>query len=176
MGQETLTLIIRTIGEFYALIVLLRFLLQISNAEFYNPKSQAVARLTQVPVAPLQKSLPRVAGRDFSALVLALLVKLVTSGLLFVVSGRTPDPLALGVSLLSMTLDIYFYAVIASVIISWVAPNSYHPAPQLITQLTEPVFRLARKVVPPLGGLDLSPILIFLVIQVVQLQLSRLLM
>jgi len=180
MGHETLTLIIRTVGEFYALIVLLRFLLQISHADFYNPISQAVARLTQVPVAPLQKALPRIAGLDISALVLALLVKVITFGLLFVVSGRTPDPLALGlvslISLLSMTLDIYFYAVIASVIISWVAPNSYHPAPQLISQLTEPVFKLARRVVPPIGGLDLSPILIFLIIQVVQLQLSRVLM
>jgi YggT family protein len=54
-----------------------------------------------------------------------------------------------------------------------VAPNSYHPAPQLINQLCEPVFKLARRVVPPIGGLDLSPILIFLVIQVIQLQLHR---
>ncbi|HEY5717313.1 MAG TPA: YggT family protein [Motiliproteus sp.] len=180
MGQETLTLIIRTLGEFYALIVLLRFLLQMAHADFYNPISQAVVRLTQVPLTPIQKVIPRIAGRDVSALLLALIVKLITFGLLLVVSGRMPDPLALAavglISLLSMTLDIYFYAIIASVIISWVAPNSYHPAPQLIGQLTEPVFKLARKVVPPLGGLDLSPILIFLVIQVIQLQLSRVLM
>lgn len=179
MGQETLTLVIRTLGEFFALVVLLRFLLQMAQADYYNPISQAVARLTQVPVAPLQKLIPRIAGRDVSALVLAVLVKLLTFGLLLMLAGRAFEPASLVVitlvSTLSMILDIYFYAVIASVIISWVAPNSYHPAPQLIQQLTEPVFRLARKVVPPLGGLDLSPILIFLVIQVVQLQLSRLL-
>lgn len=52
------------------------------------------------------------------------------------------------------------------------APNSYHPAPQLILQLTEPLFALARKVIPPIGGLDLSPILIFLVIQIVRAQLA----
>lgn len=178
MGAETLTLIIRTVGECFALIVVLRFLLQLAHADFYNPISQAVAKFTQIPLAPFQKVIPKVAGRDFSALALAFVVKLAVLVLLFVVNGRGIEPitvlsLAL-VGLLSMILDVYFYAVIASVIVSWIAPNSYHPAPQLINQLTEPLFKVARKVIPPIGGLDLSPILIFLVIQVVQLQLPRL--
>ena len=59
---------------------------------------------------------------------------------------------------------------------SWVAPNSYHPGPQLILQITEPLFATARRVIPPLGGLDLSPILIFIVIQILQSQISRLVM
>lgn len=179
MGAETLTLIIRTLGECFALIVVLRFLLQLAHADFYNPISQAVAKFTQAPLAPFQKVVPKIAGHDMSALVLAFVVKLVVLLLLLVVNSRGIEPvsvLALTlVGLLSMILDVYFYAVIASVIISWLAPNSYHPAPQLISQLTEPLFKLARKVVPPIGGLDLSPILIFLVIQVVQLQLQRLL-
>ncbi|MEH6648763.1 MAG: YggT family protein [Motiliproteus sp.] len=178
MGAETLTLIIRTLGECFALIVVLRFLLQLAHADFYNPISQAVAKFTQIPLAPFQKVIPKIAGRDCSALALAFVVKLAVLVMLFVVNDRGVDPitvltLAL-VGLLSMILDVYFYAVIASVIVSWVAPNSYHPAPQLINQLTEPLFKLARKVVPPIGGLDLSPILIFLVIQVVQMQLPRL--
>ncbi|MEH6627587.1 MAG: YggT family protein [Motiliproteus sp.] len=179
MVDGSLGLIIRTLGEFYAFIVLLRFLLQLSHADFYNPISQAVAKMTNVPVAPLRRMIPAVAGKDFSALVLAILIKLGTFSLLFVVAGQFPNPLSLLVitlvSTLSTVLDIYFYAVIASVIISWIAPNSFHPAPQLITQLTEPVFALARKIIPPIGGLDLSPILIFLVIQVIQLQLSGIL-
>ncbi len=104
---------------------------------------------------------------------------LATLVLLQLVNGRSVDLLTVAlvtlVRSLSMILDIYFYAVIASVIISWVAPNSPHPAPQLISQLTEPLFKLARRVVPAMGGLDLSPILIFLAIQVAQLQLQRLL-
>ena len=178
MGAETLSLIIRTLGECFAFIVVLRFLLQMAHADYYNPISQAVAKFTQVPLAPFQKVIPRVAGRDCSALVLAYLVKLATLVLLLLVNDRgiqlVGTLLITLISLLSMILDVYFYAVIASVIISWIAPNSYHPAVQLITQLTEPVFALARKAVPPIGGLDLSPILIFLVIQVIQLQLQRL--
>ncbi|MEH6471487.1 MAG: YggT family protein [Halopseudomonas sp.] len=177
MGAETLSLIIRTLGECFALIVVLRFLLQLAHADFYNPISQAVAKFTQLPLAPFQKLIPKLAGHDFSALVLAFLVKLATLVILLLINSRGVEPvgvlLVTFISLLSMILDVYFYAVIASVIISWIAPNSYHPAPQLISQLTEPLFKLARRVVPPIGGLDLSPILIFLVIQVVQLQLQR---
>ncbi|MFT5720889.1 MAG: YggT family protein [Motiliproteus sp.] len=179
MGAETLSLIIRTLGDVFALLVVLRFLLQLAHADFYNPISQAIARFTKVPLAPFQQVMPKIAGHDFSALVLAFVVKLATLLLLLLVNSRGIDVLAVTltslVSLLSTILDIYFYAVIASVVISWVAPNSYHPAPQLISQLTEPLFKLARRVVPAIGGLDLSPILIFLAIQVMQLQLHRLL-
>jgi YggT family protein len=178
MGSETLSLIIRTLGECFALLVVLRFLLQMAHADYYNPISQALAKFTRAPLAPLQKLIPRIGGRDFSALVLAYLIKLLVLVLLLLVHGRGIAPLSVAllslVGLLSMILDVYFYAVIASVIISWIAPNSYHPAAQLIGQLTQPLFKLAQRVVPPIGGLDLSPILIFLVIQVVQLQLQRL--
>lgn len=176
MGHDSFSLIIRTLGEFYAFVVLLRFLLQMARADFYNPISQAIAKLTNVPVMPIRKVLPAIAGRDFSALILGFLVKLAMFTLMAVLIGHLNILGLLVVSLvstLSTILDIYFYAVIGSVIISWIAPNSYHPAPQLITQLTEPVFRVTRKVIPPIGGLDLSPILIFLVIQIIQMQLSR---
>lgn len=179
MGADTLTLIIGTLGNVFALLVMLRFLLQLAHADYYNPISQAIARFTKVPLAPFQKVVPKIAGHDFSALVLAFVVMLATLVLLQLVNGRSVDLLTVAlvtlVRSLSMILDIYFYAVIASVIISWVAPNSPHPAPQLISQLTEPLFKLARRVVPAIGGLDLSPILIFLAIQVAQLQLQRLL-
>ncbi|MFT6915184.1 MAG: YggT family protein [Motiliproteus sp.] len=179
MGAETLSLIIRTLGDVFALIVVLRFLLQLAHADFYNPISQAVAKFTKVPLAPFQQVIPKIAGQDFSALVLAFVVKATTLLLLLLINSRGIDLLAVTltslVGLLRLILDIYFYAVIASVVISWVAPNSYHPAPQLISQLTEPLFKLARRIVPAIGGLDLSPILIFLAIQVLQSQLQRLL-
>jgi YggT family protein len=177
MGHDTFSLIIRTLGEFFAFLIILRFLLQMARADFYNPISQAIARLTNPPLAPLRRITPKIAGHDVSALVLALLVKMGTLLLLLLISNNIPNPVSVLVislfSLLSTTLDIYFYAVIAAVIISWIAPNSHHPAPQLIAQLTEPLFSLVRKVIPPIGGLDLSPILIFLIIQIIQMQLSR---
>lgn len=180
MGQDPLTLIIRTVGDLYAFIVVLRFLLQLARADYYNPISQTVVRLTNVPLQPLQKLLPRAGRFDLSALALAFIVKAATILLIYVTHSATPNLIAIAlfslVGVLDTILTIYFWAVLASVIISWIAPGSYHPGPQLIQQITEPVFALARKVIPPIGGLDLSPILIFIVIQIVQSQLARLLM
>jgi len=180
MGQDPISLIINTFGSLYAFLVIMRFLLQLSQADYYNPISQAVVRATALPMAPLQKMLPRMGRWDLSALVLAVLVKLATFVLLVLVSPHQgfPDIMALVIvsvlGVLDMILTVYFWAVLGSVIISWVAPGSYHPAPQLLLQLTEPLFALVRKVIPPLGGLDLSPIFIFLAIQIIQAQLSML--
>lgn len=180
MAQDPIVLIIRTLGEMYAFIVIMRFLLQMSHADYYNPISQAIARLTNVPVVAISRAVPRVGKLDLAALLYAIFVKLVILLLLVLVTGMAmPNILHIvllaAVGVVDAILTIYFWAVLASVIISWVAPGSYHPGPQLIQQITEPVFNLARKVIPPIGGLDLSPILIFIVIQIIQSQLGRLL-
>ena len=180
MAQDPIILIIRTLGEMYAFIIVLRFLLQVSHADYYNPISQAIAKLTNTPVLALSRVIPKAGKIDLSALLYAIAVKLVVLILLVTFSGLVmPNVLQLlllsAVGILDAILTIYFWAVLASVIISWIAPGSYHPGPQLIQQLTEPLFKLARKVIPPIGGLDLSPILIFIVIQIVQSQLGRLL-
>lgn len=181
MGQDPITLIIRTLGELYAFVLILRFLLQLSRADYYNPISQAVVRLTQPVVRPLHLLL-RPRGRfDASPLLLALAVKALTLLLILALFGNGVAVnlgqllLFSAVGVLDGILTIYFWAVLGAVIISWIAPDSYHPAPQLLLQLSEPLFALARRVIPPIGGLDLSPILIFLVIQIVQSQLGRLL-
>jgi len=181
MTGDPISLIIRTLGEVFAFIFILRFILQVSGADYYNPISQAIVRFTSVPLAPLHKLIPRYKRFDAAPLIVALLIKLAAIVLLVLVSqGGIPNVAAAFLfalfSLLDSILTIYFWAVIGSVILSWVAPNSYHPGPQLILQITEPLFALARRVIPPIGGLDLSPILIFLVIQIVQSQISRLVM
>ncbi|KEA65189.1 Integral membrane protein YggT, involved in response to extracytoplasmic stress (osmotic shock) [Marinobacterium lacunae] len=176
MAQDPIILIIHTVGQIYAFILILRFLLQVAGADYYNPISQAVVRATSVPLKPLQKLLPRAGRIDLSPLLLAYGVYILV--LLAIMLVRSVDPnipailLFSAATLLDSILLIYFWAVIGAVIISWIAPDSYHPAPQLLLQITEPLFRLSRKVIPSLGGLDLSPILIFLIIQIVRSQLA----
>lgn len=174
--MDPITLIVRTLGEIYLVVVVLRFMLQLANADYYNPISQAVVRLTSAPLKPLQKLVPRMGRVDLSPLLLAVLVKFAVVAIIFSLHGGSMNPASLLVFTLAGVLDtiltLYFWAVIGSVIISWVAPGSPHPGPQLISQITEPLFALAQKVIPPIGGLDLSPILIFLVIQLVQSQLA----
>lgn len=176
--MDPLLLIIRTIGEIFAFIAILRFLLQTMNVDYYNPISQAVVKFTQPPLMPLQRIIPKLGRIDVSPLILAFIIKLAT---LFILVAITSSPLSMAmiimlsfVGVLDTLLTILFWATIGSVIISWVAPNSPHPAPQLLLQLVEPLFALVRRVIPPIGGLDLSPIAIFLVIQIVQSQLPRL--
>lgn len=178
MAQDPIVLIIRMLGEMYAFIIILRFLLQLSHADYYNPISQAIAKLTNVPVVAISRAVPRIGKFDISALLYATVVKLATLFLIVMVSGMDMPNivhllvLAL-VGVVNGILEIYFWAVLGSVIISWVAPGSYHPGPQLIQQVTQPLFKLVQKVVPPIGGLDLSPIFIFLAITIIQSQLGR---
>ncbi|MGH1460841.1 MAG: YggT family protein [Neptuniibacter sp.] len=179
MAQDPILLIVRTLGEMYAFIIIMRFLLQMAHADYYNPISQAIARLTNMPVLALSRAIPKAGKYDLSALIYALVVKLLVIVLLVILTGVDfPNVLNLllyaGAGTLDTILTIYFWAVLASVIISWIAPGSYHPGPQLIQQITEPLFNLTRKVIPPIGGLDLSPILIFIVIQLLKSQLAPL--
>ncbi|MBA4503659.1 YggT family protein [Marinobacterium marinum] len=184
MEQDPITLIISLAGGILSFLLLMRFALQLSQADYYNPISQSVVRLTQPIVGPLQRVL-RPKGRfDFATLIVALAVKaiailvLIKMSPMFASAGGSISPLHLLIFSLAGTLNtlltIYFWATLGAVIISWIAPDSYHPAPQLLLQLSEPLFALARKVIPPIGGLDLSPILIFLLIQIVQGYLSAL--
>lgn len=178
MGQDPITLIVSLVGGIFSFLLLMRFALQLSQADYYNPISQSVVRITQPVVGPLQRVL-RPRGRfDFATLIVALIVKVIAILLLiqfspaFAAAGGSINPLHLLVfsltGALNTLLTIYFWATLGAVIISWIAPDSYHPAPQLLLQLSEPLFALARRVIPPIGGLDLSPILIFLLIQIVQ--------
>ncbi len=177
MGQDPITLIISLVGGIFSFLLLMRFALQLSQADYYNPISQSVVRATQPVVGPLQKMLRPVGRLDFATLIVALLVKAIAiflmvqfSPMFGSASGINPLHLLIFAftGTLNTLLTIYFWATLGAVIISWVAPDSPHPAPQLLLQLTEPVFALARKVIPPIGGLDLSPILIFILIQLAQ--------
>lgn len=175
MDSNPLILIIRTLGELYIFIMLLRFILQVVKADYYNPISQGVVRITQPVVKPLQKILPNIASTDISPIILSILLKGVVLYAIYAMANHLIALPILGVYALvgvfNTFLDIIFYAVLGSVIISWIAPDSPHPAPQLLLQVTAPLYRFVGKALPPIGGFDLSPIVIFIVIQIIQSQL-----
>ncbi len=166
--------LVRTLFSLYILAILLRFLLQIARADFYNPISQAIIKVTDPGLRPLRRVVPGVGGIDMSALILALLVQMAAICLVFLLLGQgVPNFLmVLGwsvVGLMAMVLKIYFFALIVMIILSWIAPQSYNPGAVLIHQLTEPITRPARNIIPPIGGLDLSPIFIFILINVLEI-------
>jgi YggT family protein len=164
--------IIKTLGSLYLLIVLMRFILQLVRANFYNPLCQFVVKATQPLLKPLRRVIPSMFGLDMSSLVLALIVQMLLMAVIITLKGFAVDWLLLVpwslIALFSLFLNILFYAMIISVILSWVAPGSHNPGAELVAQITEPVLAPFRRIIPNLGGLDISPIFAFIVIQLLQ--------
>lgn len=167
-------------STFYMTIVLLRFLLQLARADFYNPITQFVVKATNPPLHPLRRVIPVLGGVDGAALVLAVIIQAITFFLILVaLSGGIPaiNPLTLlvwaALNILGLIVKIYFWSVIAVVVVSWIAPQSGHPAIQLVAQITEPVMRPVRSIMPSMGGLDLSPIIVFLILNVISVMIDH---
>ncbi len=170
---EAIIYIIQTLGSLYLLVVLLRFILQLVRADFYNPLSQFIVRATQPLLRPLRRIIPGFGGVDLAALVLALLLQLLLMAVVVALIGFNPLsllPQLLVWSLLgigSLLLKVLFFALIASVILSWIAPGNHNPGALLINQIVEPLLTPLRKVLPSLGGLDISPIFAFIAINLI---------
>ncbi|WLI45047.1 YggT family protein [Pseudomonas beijingensis] len=166
--------VLQTLGSLYLLIVLLRFVLQLVRANFYNPLCQFIVKATQPLLKPLRRIIPSLFGLDMSSLVLAILVQLALMALtLLLTYGTTGNPLQLLIwSIIGVTalfLKIFFFALIISVILSWVAPGSHNPGAELVNQICEPALAPFRRIVPNLGGLDISPILAFMVFKLIDM-------
>ncbi|AQY69020.1 MULTISPECIES: YggT family protein [Pseudomonas] len=164
--------IIQTLGSLYLLIVLMRFILQLVRANFYNPLCQFVVKATQPLLKPLRRVIPSLFGLDMSSLVLALLLQVLLFAVILMLNGYQALTLLLLpwalIGVFSLFLKILFWSMIISVILSWVAPGSRSPGAELVAQITEPVLAPFRRLIPNLGGLDISPIFAFIAIQLLQ--------
>jgi len=170
--NDALIFIIQTLGSLYLLIVLMRFILQLVRANFYNPLCQFVVKATQPLLKPLRRVIPSLFGLDMSSLVLALLLQILLFVVVLTLNGYQAFtvlllPWAL-IGIFSVFLKILFWSMIISVMLSWVAPGSRSPGAELVYQITEPVLAPFRRLIPNLGGLDISPIFAFIAIQLVQ--------
>jgi YggT family protein len=166
--------VLQTLGSLYLLIVLLRFVLQLVRADFYNPLCQFAVRATQPLLKPMRRVIPSLFGLDMSSLILAILVQLLLMALtLLLTYGTTGNPLQLLIwSIIGVTalfMKIFFFALIISVILSWVAPGSHNPGAELVNQICEPALAPFRRILPSMGGLDISPILAFMVLKLIDM-------
>ena len=171
-------LLIHTVFNLFLIAVLLRLLLQFARADFYNPVSQFLVKITKPFLQPLRRLIPGLFGIDMAAIVLAIIAQALAITLLLLMNGYGfANPLALVIwsllGCLGVVINIYFFAIIAVIVLSWISPGSYNPFVLLLNQLTEPVMAPLRKVIPPIGGLDLSPIFVFLIINVLQIVLKH---
>lgn len=164
-------MVVNTIAGLFLFVVVLRFLLQAVRADFYNPISQFIVKVTNPLLLPIRKVVPGFGGYDMSSLVLAVLVQFVAICATLSLMGAWPLPFAhiaiwsvLGT--LGIFLDLYFWGILIIIIISWIAPHNPNPAIDLLKQIVEPVMKPIRDRMPDMGGIDLSPIIVILLLRV----------
>ena len=170
MGSNYLTnpavFLIQTLFGLYILAVLLRFLLQLVRADFYNPISQFLVKVTAPPLKILRRIIPGFGGVDLASLLLIWGLKYIELLLIIIVTGMTANvfaPLLWAIpELVELLFNIYLFGVLIQVILSWINPGAHNPVSALLYSLTEPVMRPARNILPPVSGLDLSPMLVMI--------------
>lgn len=168
--SQAFIFLINTVFDIYLLAVALRFLLQLFRADFYNPISQLLVKITNPPLKYIRKFVPGFKGKDWSSIVLMLiiisvkisLITLISSGRILAIHSLFILSLA---GILKLVINIFMISIFIQVILSWVSPGAYNPATVILNRLTEPLLGPARKIIPPIGGLDLSPILVIIVLQ-----------
>ena len=162
----------------YIFIVLTRFVLQLARADFYNPISPFVLKATNPLLTPLRRIVPGYGGLDVAALVLVVILIILKALVIYGIKmGGLPTGAGVGGQLVlyalrelaNVLLNYVFWAVLLRVILSWVAPDPYNPVVRIIVQITEPIMAPVRKLLPPMGGFDLSPLFVLLGIQLLQI-------
>jgi len=173
--QSALIFLVKTLTDLYLLTFLLRFIMQWVRANYYNPLAQFILKVTNPFVVPARRVLPSVAGLDTPTLVVLLVLEIAATWLLLRLMGLiVPVPDLLLWSLLRLVaLTVWFYtiALFIYVLLSWFGDRGMNPMSALLGQIVEPVLRPVRRLLPPIGGLDLSPLVVILLLQAAQIAL-----
>lgn len=166
--------IIDTVGKLYIAAVLLRFLLQMAHANFYNPISQFIVKITHPLLRPVRRVIPNIGKQDFASIVLAFLLTIVLYIVEFTLIGLiTQKNVVLAILLNSFFgfINIFFYIIygilLGCVILSWIAPDSRAPAASLIRELGEFILAPIRRIIPPIGIFDISPMVALLLLAII---------
>jgi YggT family protein len=168
--RDALIFIFRSLLDLYIITFVLRLILQWVRADFRNPLTQFIVRITNPLVIPLRRVIPAIGGLDTGTLIIVLSLELlITAALTNVACLGDPNIsqtilLAL-LRLVYLTLRIYLFVILIYVLLSWISSGSYNPAAILLTSITEPVLKPLRRIIPSIGGLDLSPLFALIGIQ-----------
>jgi len=177
MGSTYMTdpiiFLIDTLFSLYILAVLLRFLLQWCGADFYNPISQFLVKVTHPPLKILRRFVPSIGKIDTSSLVLLLTLQMLADFSILLLKGVSINIGALTIlsitQLISLLINVLVFAVFARALLSWVNPGTFNAAASILATLTEPLLDICRKVIPSLGGIDLSPLAALLLLQLAKM-------
>jgi YggT family protein len=170
--MSALIFIIETLLSLALFVVLARLLLQLTRADFRNPICQAVVRLTNPLILPLRRILPPIGKIDTASVVAVILIAVVEVAIVFAIRGITyVAPIywlqSAALEIVHTLLWTYFYAIILYALLSMVAPGGYSPLQSVLATVCEPVLRPFRRVIPPVAGIDLSPLWACILIQAI---------
>jgi YggT family protein len=156
--------IVSTLAQLYLFVLLLRLLLPWFGTDFRNPITQAILRLTSPVVVPLRRVVPPIGRVDTATLLVAFIIQYTTIVVLLMIMGTfgratfTQIAITTVVNLVLLVLNLFIFAIVIRVILSWISPGGYNPILAIIHSLTNPVLRPFQRLLPPMGGLDLSPL------------------
>lgn len=170
--------LIQSLFELYLMILLLRLILQYLRVDYYNPLTQFIVKFTNPVVVPLRRVVPGYWGIDFATVVAIVGFTFVKIVLITLIGAhRFPHLAGLLIwtvgSLLHLAINLFFYSILMSIILSWVSPNAYTPMTAILSRLTEPLLGPARKHIPPIAGFDISPIPVMIVLQLMMILLAQ---
>lgn len=179
--NDALNYVISFVLEIVSFLFVARFLLQACRVDFYNPVSQGLVKLTDPVLRPLRAVLPGYRNLDFAAFLAAVVTQIILIMSLAALQGGYTGGFGLILAsgllqVLMLIIRILWWSILIVIIAGWIAPGSYHPALLLLHQITEPVLAPARRLLPPIGGLDLSPILVFLLLGLMERMLPQIFM
>jgi YggT family protein len=176
--KPALIFIISTVAQLFLFVMLLRFWLPWLRADFRNPIAQGILRLTSPLVIPVRRLIPPIGRLDTATVVVAFAIQYLTVLIILTLSAVTPSiaPIALTslIDLVLLSMRLFTFAIFIHIILSWIAPGTYNPATAFISMLVEPVMRPFRSIIPPIGGLDISPIFAIIALQAGSIFLSTL--
>lgn len=162
--STAIAFIVNTLAQLYLFVLLLRLLLPLFGTDFRNPIVQAILRLTSPVVVPLRRIVPPIGRIDTATVLVAFIVQYVTIVVLLMIMGLsdraslTEIAVTTVVNLVLLTLNLFIFAILIRVVLSWISPGGYNPIVALINSITNPVLRPFQRLLPPMGGLDLSPL------------------
>ena len=166
--------LIQTLFGLYLIAIMLRLLLQVVRADFSNPFAKFLVTITNPALKPLRRVIPGVGGIDLSSVVLMLLLKMLEIFLISLIT-ELPLPQPVGLVVLSifqvieLMVNVFLWSIIIQAIISWINPSAYNPVVSLLRQLTDPLLAPARQLIPPVSGVDLSPLAVIILIYLLKL-------
>jgi YggT family protein len=176
--MNSVNFLVNTLFDLYIMVILLRVWLQVSRADFYNPFSQFVVKATQPVVGPLRRFIPSLGGWDSATILFGFAIACAKIITLSLIMNASLNPMVIAISglviLLTAVFKLIFWVLVLRAILSWVSKGQ-NPIEAVMIQLSEPLLSPVRRIIPPIGGLDLSMIVVLLGLQFVEILVNDLL-